>query len=143
VFAARGGPRIPQKTSESPAQSQVPSLYESLRDYFPVGAAIEREDITGPHSELLVKHFNSIVAENAMKMGPLQPKEGQFDFATADALVVFARAHHMLVRGHTLVWHRQNPDWLFKDANGNQLQPGLDSKALVLARMQAHIRTVV
>jgi len=143
VCAAWTGARTPQRASTSSAQADVPSLYKSLQEYFPIGAAIVQEDITGPHSELLLKHFNSIVMENAMKMGPLQPKEGQFDFATADALVGFARVHHMLVRGHTLVWYKQNPDWLFKDASGKDLQPGPESKAIVLGRLQAHIRAVV
>lgn len=143
VCVGWAGVAIPHNPSNSPVGSDIPSLYQSLADYFPIGAAIEREDITGPHSELLLKHFNSIVAENAMKMGSLQPIAGKFDFATADALVGFARSHHMLVRGHTLCWYRQNPDWLFKDAKGNDLQPGPQSKVLVLARLQAHIRAVV
>lgn len=123
--------------------ADAPSLYESLAAYFPIGAAVWQGDLTGPHSVLLAKHFDSIVAENAMKMGPLQPSEGVFSFAEADAIVSFAKAHHMLVRGTTLVWHEQNPTWLFKGANGNDLQPGPESKALVLARLTAHIRTVV
>ena len=97
----------------------------------------------GPHSELLAKHFNSVVAENAMKLGPLQHSEGVFDFTEADAIVNFAKAHHMRIRGTTLVWHEQNPAWLFKDASGNDLLPGPESKALVLARLRAHIGTVL
>jgi endo-1,4-beta-xylanase len=42
------------------------------------------------------------------------------------------------VRGHTLVWHAQTPDWVFRDANGN-----LVSKAVLYARMQNHIQTVM
>ena len=48
-----------------------------------------------------------------MKWGTLQPAEGTFTFATADAQVAFAKAHNQAVRGHTLVWHQQNPAWLF------------------------------
>lgn len=124
-------------------QSDIPSVYRTLGSYFRVGAAIWPGALSGPHAELLVKHFNSIAAENAMKMAQLQPTEGVFDFRVADALVDFAKAHHMLVRGTTLVWHEQNPPWLFKDAEGNDLQPGPESKALLLQRLKTYIRTVV
>ena len=124
-------------------QSDIPSVYQTLGDYFPVGAAIWPGDLSGPHAELLVKHFNSIVAENAMKMAYLGPTEGVFDFKVADTLVDFAKAHHMLIRGTTLVWHQANPPWLFKDAGGNDLQPGPESKALLLRRLKTYIRTVV
>lgn len=121
----------------------IPSVYQTLSDYFPVGAAIWQGNITGPHSVLLTKHFNSITAENDMKWDALEPTEGNFNFATADALVNFAMANNMLVRGHTLVWHNQNPSWLFKDANGNDMQPTPENKALLLQRLENHIRAVV
>jgi endo-1,4-beta-xylanase len=128
----------------APSKSEdSPSLYKALAPYFPIGAAIWRGDLTGPHSELLAKHFNSVVAENAMKMNPLQPAEGVFNFADADAIVAFAKAHHMLIRGHALVWDQQTPAWVFHDVNGTDLRPGPESKSLVLARLKAHIQTVV
>lgn len=120
-----------------------PSLHEALAGYFPIGTAIWRGDITGPHADLLKRHFNSIVAENAMKWSALRPSEATFEFAPADALVRFAKSNHMLVRGHTLVWHQQNPPWLFQDASGNDLQPTPENKALLLRRLEQHIRRVV
>ena len=133
-----------QQTASPPLriQTDIPSLYKTFADYFPVGAAIWRGDITGPHSELLTKHFNSITTENAMKMGSLQPTEGNFNFANADALVSFAKANHMLVRGHTLVWHKQIPPWLFKDSSDNDVRPTPENKALLLQRLESHIRAV-
>jgi endo-1,4-beta-xylanase len=49
----------------------------------------------------------------------------------------------MLVRGHTLVWHNQNPTWLFKDPDGNNMRPTPANAALLLARLEKHIRGVV
>lgn len=77
-----------------------------------------------------------------MKMGALQPTEGNFNFANADALVSFAKANHMLVRGHTLVWHKQIPPWLFKDSSDNDVRPTPENKALLLQRLESHIRAV-
>jgi len=46
----------------------------------------------------------------------VHPEAQRFDFSQADQIVDFAARHGMKVRGHTLVWHRQNPTWL---AEGN------------------------
>jgi endo-1,4-beta-xylanase len=47
-----------------------------------------------------------------MKFGPIHPGPRTDDFDPADALVNFAKANDMAVRGHTLVWHNQLPSWL-------------------------------
>ena len=124
-------------------EAEVPSLSQALADNFVIGAAIWKGDLSGPHSELLKKHFNSITPENDLKWARLRPTEDAFDFTSADALVAFAKANHMRVRGHTLAWHKQNPAWLFKDASGNNLQPSAENKTLVLKRLEKHIRGVV
>ena len=132
-----------QSTGTSSQERAVPSLAQTFADYFPIGAAVMPADLTGPRAGLLAEQFNSIVAENVMKWAIIQPTESTFNFAPADQLVAFARAHHMKMRGHTLLWHKQVPAWLFKDANGNDLQPSPETKALMLARLEKHIRTVV
>jgi endo-1,4-beta-xylanase len=38
--------------------------------------------------------------------------QGSFDFRQGDAVVRFALAHGMKVRGHCLVWDHSNPEWL-------------------------------
>ncbi len=126
-----------------PIQTDIPSVHEALADYFPIGAALEPAQLDDIHADLLTLHFNSMVAENVMKPGPIQPVEGQFNWAPADKLVNFAKANNMLMRGHTLVWHNQNPSWLFLDAGGNPMQPTAENKALLLQRLEDHIRAVV
>jgi endo-1,4-beta-xylanase len=53
-----------------------------------------------------------VTPENAMKWAVIEPQPGKFEWSGADAIVDFARKHDQRVRGHTLVWHAQNPDWL-------------------------------
>ena len=125
------------------AERDIPSVYQALAEFFPVGAAVWQGDLTGEHAFLLKKHFNSLTSENDMKWGSLQPTEGVFTFANADAQVAFARANHMLVRGHTLVWHTQNPAWLFNDAAGQPMTPTPENRALLLQRLEDHIRAVM
>lgn len=44
----------------------------------------------------------------------------------------------MEVIGHTLVWHSQTPDWVFKGKDG-----GPATREELLERMRNHIHTVV
>jgi endo-1,4-beta-xylanase len=41
----------------------------------------------------------------------VEPQRSALQFAAMDAIVDFARAQGMSVRGHTLLWHRSVPDW--------------------------------
>jgi endo-1,4-beta-xylanase len=50
--------------------------------------------------------------EDAMKWWVVRPNRNAFDFGQGDEVVRFAQAHAMKIRGHCLVWGRDNPDWL-------------------------------
>jgi endo-1,4-beta-xylanase len=115
---------------------------EGLKDYyfdeFVIGAALEPASLEeAMEVELLKRHFGSITAENAMKWSSLQPTEGNFRWGYADQLINFAKENGMKVRGHTLVWHTQVPDWVFQDGGETAL------KELVLERMKTHITEVM
>jgi endo-1,4-beta-xylanase len=60
---------------------------------------------------ILNREFNSVTAENEMKWDATEPQQGQFTFTNADRIVNHARANGMQVRGHTLLWHAQQPGW--------------------------------
>ncbi|MEU8228314.1 endo-1,4-beta-xylanase [Actinoplanes sp. NPDC048967] len=62
------------------------------------------------------REFSTVTAENVMKWEATEPQQGVHDWAAADRLVDFARAHRQKVRGHTLVWHNQNPAWVTEQA---------------------------
>ncbi len=125
------------------AERDIASVHPAFAGLFDVGAAVWQGDLSGEHAFLLSKHFNSITSENDMKWSSVQPAEGTFVFTNADAQVAFARARNMAVRGHTLVWHSQNPAWLFNDASGAPMTPTPENRALLLQRLERHIRTVV
>lgn len=121
----------------SQVKSEAPSLSEKYADYFPIGAAVDPTSIQ-THAPLLERHFNSITTENEMKFESLQKAEGAFDYATADSMLAFAASRGMKARGHALVWHRQTPEWVFKDASGAPA-----SQELLLGRLKNHISNVV
>lgn len=64
------------------------------------------------YAALVREQARIVVAENAMKWGALRPSAVGFNFDQADALVAFAEANRMKIRGHNLAWHQNNPKWL-------------------------------
>ncbi|HYC85554.1 MAG TPA: endo-1,4-beta-xylanase [Chryseosolibacter sp.] len=113
-------------------------LKDYYQDYFSIGVAVSPRALATDEAALIRQHFNSITAENAMKIGPVHPREDEYFWKDADSIVAFAQRHRIKMRGHTLVWHNQTPDWLFKDQQGNKA-----SKDLLLSRLRSHIHTVV
>jgi endo-1,4-beta-xylanase len=81
-----------------------------------IGTAVDTSALAkdSTYAGLVASQFNLITPENVMKWEVTEPKKGQFDFSEADKLVDFARAHKQKVRGHTLAWHSQLPDWVTK-----------------------------
>ena len=132
-FGAASLPR--QASSTAP-----PTLFRLASSrHIIIGAAVPARLLTEPeYTAILASEFSQLEPENEMKFRVIHPRPDTdpqpYNFAPADALVAFAHDHNMLVRGHTLVWHKQVSDWV---ANG-----GLSSSQLA-GILQNHIRTVV
>jgi endo-1,4-beta-xylanase len=80
-----------------------------------LGAAVGLAHIDAlgaPYVDTFLDHFAALTPENEMKMEALRPQPARWDFGPADRLVGFAAAHGKAVRGHTLVWHSQLPNWV-------------------------------
>lgn len=61
---------------------------------------------------VLAREAGILVPEYEMKRGVIETVRGQYDFSGCEALASFAGANGMGMRGHPLVWHKRNPDWL-------------------------------
>jgi len=85
-----------------------------------VGTAVIPYDLDHPdYAQIAAGQFSVVTPGNEMKWQVVEPTRGTYDWSGGDRLVQFARAHGQLVRGHTLVWHNQLPDWLTQGvANG-------------------------
>src|ERR1700742_2345027 len=120
-------------------KAQTKGLKDYYKNYFPVGVAVSARDIADTAGvALILKRFNSLTPENSMKMGPIHPEENRYNWKDADAIIAFAQAHGLRVRGHNLCWHEQTPKWLFTDSTGKQV-----TKEVLLKRLKDHITTVV
>lgn len=122
-------------------QRHLKSICDEYRGYFPIGTAINPDQLYDDiHPEFIAHQYNAIVGGNCMKVDALQPTEGNFYWKDADNLRDYAKAHNMIFRGHTLLWHSQVPDWFFQDKN-DPTKPA--SRELLMERMKTHISTVV
>jgi endo-1,4-beta-xylanase len=118
-----------------------PALKDVFKNDFIIGAALNPSHFceTNAREAALVKqHFNAITSENALKWESVHPAPGRYDFTLADRYVAFGEKNGMFIVGHTLVWHNQTPDWVFKDDQGK-----LATRELLLQRMRDHIIAVV
>jgi endo-1,4-beta-xylanase len=86
------------------------------------------------YDNTLAHEFDAVTPENVMKFDATEPQKNTYTFTQADALVAFAQAHNMQVRGHNLVWHEALPSWIAK---------GTFTRDQLLAILKNHIFTVV
>ena len=130
--------QIPKDNPNDPIPA-LKGLKDYYRNYFTIGVAVSPRALQTDEAPMILLEFNSLTAENAMKMGPIHPRQHEYFWKDADAIAAFAKKHRMKMRGHTLVWHNQTPSWLFTDsATGKEV-----TKDVLLKRLQEHITTVV
>ncbi|MDX3310003.1 endo-1,4-beta-xylanase [Streptomyces sp. NPDC054884] len=70
------------------------------------------------------REFNSVTAENEMKIDATEPQRGQFNFTAGDRVYNWAVQNGKKVRGHTLAWHSQQPGWM-QSLSGSTLRQAM------------------
>ena len=114
--------------------AQDPLLKEAVK--FPLGASVNPRMLNEneAYRNIAANEWNSLTAENHMKMMLIHPAADRFDFSKGDEILNFGAATGKRMHGHTLVWHNQVPQWM-KDFQGDQ-------KAWE-SLLKTHIQTVV
>ena len=124
------------QSSEDDALSSQEDLLNglSLKDLFAehgmkVGTCLSTQMIDNPSTnQLILEQFNSVTMENSMKPDYLfnQKKSQEEDYLVVEfnkdaiKMMDWAKENGFSMRGHTLVWYSQTPDWIFHE--------GFDSK---------------
>jgi endo-1,4-beta-xylanase len=104
-----------------------------------IGTAVIPFDLDTPaYTAILAEQFSVVTPGNEMKWGVVEPTRGVFDWSGADRLVAFAEQHGQLVRGHTLLWHNQLPDWLTTGVGNGSI-----TKSQLMNLLEQHIFTEV
>ncbi|KAL7411397.1 endo-1,4-beta-xylanase [Mrakia frigida] len=78
-------------------------------------------------------NFGVITPGNELKWDATESSQGVFTFTNADAVYTYATSIGAKVRGHTLVWYSQLPQWV----------KNISDKTTLTAVLTKHINTVV
>jgi endo-1,4-beta-xylanase len=133
-----------------PSQKEVTD--KTLKDVFAkhgmkVGTCVSAQVINNEKLQAMVlEQFNSITMENAMK--PDYTLNLEKSTASGKIVVEFnsealsilewAKNNNLSVRGHTLIWYSQTPEWIFHEGfNANRPFVGREE---MLSRMESMIR---
>ena len=121
-------------------QPNLASIFQTLAPFFRVGAEVDLTDLSGPHAQLLTKHFDSITSGNDMKWSSVEAAQGTYTYENADSEVGLAVCNEMRVRGHNLVWStgEQTPAYATGDGTNSAA-----NQAAVTANIQEHIQNEV
>ncbi|WP_046235105.1 endo-1,4-beta-xylanase [Pseudomonas syringae pv. coryli] len=87
-----------------------PAAEKGIRFGFAVDPTKLNDDAA--YRQLVALQASIVVPENALKWQTVHPEPERYNFAPADAIAAFAKAHDQRMRGHTFCWHRSLPDWV-------------------------------
>ena len=132
-----------------------PALKDLCSDYFTLGVGIngstlENQTLNMPeYMAVCGKHFNSCTMTNLMKSCYILDQQGSqnsvkegdgtpvLSFASIDPTLEWCQAQGMRMRGHTLVWHAQAPDWFFRERYDDKGE--YVDREVMLGRMESYI----
>lgn len=146
------------ETSGQEVEEKV-SLKELAADFFTIGVGIngstlENQTLNLPeYMELCKEQFNSCTMTNLMKSCYILDQAGSkanlesgdgspaLNFASIDPTLQWCMENDMKMRGHTLVWHAQAPEWFFKE--GYDEKRSYVGKDDMLFRMESYIKQLL
>lgn len=106
--------------------------YASLLAYY------NRPD-AGLYSRIATEEFNIMTTENSVKWGTVNPRPNEWKWEAFDTEMQLAFENDMVVHGHTLLWHRQLPEWVYNLPLADREQVMLDFITHVTARYGSHV----
>lgn len=104
--------------------------------------------INADYADTITAQFNSVTLENHLKPDAILSREksiasGQLTVdisGTTVKLLDWAKANGMKMRGHTLIWHSQTPDWIFYEDFDTSKK--YVSREVMLQRMESYMKQV-
>ena len=122
-------------------------LKDRYANYFRVGSVLNGNTVRDSTiTANILKEFNSITFENELKPDATMSKSSSsgtnigVSLNSAASILDFCAKNGIGVRGHTLVWHSQTPQWVFKENfsdSGNWV-----SKSVMNQRMESYIKNM-
>lgn len=96
------------------------------------------------NAAIIQANLGQVTPENSMKWQSLESNQGQYNWGDADYLVNFAQQNGKVIRGHTLIWHSQLPNWVNNINNADTLRQVIRTHvSTVVGRYKGKIRAWV
>jgi len=124
--AAPGGAHLaaagPAVADAEPSPDGLQALAAGSRPDFLVGAAVALGPLVSDaqYASDVVGSFGALTPENAMKPQALSPRQGEYTFEEADALLDVAASAGMAVHGHTIAFTEAMPRWMRELPTGTE-----------------------
>jgi endo-1,4-beta-xylanase len=116
---------------------------EQQQHEFWFGAALANQAFGGrmraedreKYLELFLANFNSAVTENALKWHVMEPRRGNINYETVDAMLAWTDENKIPLRGHNIFWGIPNrvQDWQ-KELPDEELRQVIRERALDIGR---------
>jgi endo-1,4-beta-xylanase len=116
---AAAGPAV---ADAEPSPDGLQALAAGSRPDFLVGAAVALGPLVSDaqYADVVVGSFGALTPENAMKPQALSPRQGEYTFEEADALLDVAASAGMAVHGHTIAFTEAMPRWMRELPTGTE-----------------------
>ncbi|RYD58513.1 MAG: glycosyl hydrolase [Sphingomonadales bacterium] len=137
AFAQEQGLAQAQGTGLNAAAAAKGMRFGSCLAWSPAGA--DRGSFANPaYAALLERDCGILVPENEFKWQALRPDAKTFNVERFDAMLAYAEAKNIPMRGHTLLWHKTQffPKWLNEHDFG--ATPAKEAERL----LTQHIKTI-
>ncbi|MBP5659802.1 MAG: endo-1,4-beta-xylanase [Lachnospiraceae bacterium] len=147
---------VEEPAEETEVQDEDIALKDAVNNYFTLGVGINGSTLDNlttydeEYMAMVKKHFNSVTMSNLMKSAYLlRQQESQespdgmpvLDFTSIDDTLKWCSDNGVKMRGHTLVWHVQAPEWFFRE--GYKDDGAYVDKETMLNRMESYIKQVL
>ncbi|MEZ5841026.1 MAG: endo-1,4-beta-xylanase [Hyphomicrobiales bacterium] len=115
--ALAAGLQVPALAAGAPAGLGALAKKAGLFFGASVADEVERDDL---YRALYKREAGILTTDWALKFGNLRPDATTYDFRDGDAMLGFAREIGAPLRGHTLIWNEDRPDWLMALSNAER-----------------------
>lgn len=132
------------------------SLKGVYAPWFKIGTAVPETAFASPEAlSALEAQYSSMTCENEMKPWYILDEEANrkkpekyricpaLRFEGIIKYLEFAARKGIGMRGHTLVWHNQTPEWFFREGYRKEEDAPLADRETMLARLENYIRGVL
>lgn len=123
----------PAAADAGPSPDGLQALAVRSRPDFLIGAAVALGPLAADadYASSFVGSFGALTPENAMKPQALSPRQDEYHFEEADALLDLAESKGIAVHGHTIAFTEAMPRWMQELPTGSEQERQASAEVLL------------